>query len=119
MSGSFGVGAPGTIASASGSNILAFNTINTTPQQVLGADVGRTKITFHNPGAVVIFIAPVYVQNSGSDVALIPTNTALGGCWTVLANGGTLVMTGEISKPFQAFSVSGATNPLSIQVDHV
>lgn len=115
MSGIFtGVGSPGTVSAASGGFFLAFNNISTTPQQVLGQNPARQSVTFHNPGTVDIFVAPAFVQNTGADVALVPSNSALGGCFRVYANGGSLTLTGEVQKPFQAFAATGSTNALTV-----
>jgi hypothetical protein len=108
------VGSPGTISSASGGRVYAFNNLSTTPQQVVGQNSARQSITFHNPGTVDIFVAPAFVQNNGSDVALIPTPTTLGGCFRLYANGGTLVVSGECQKPWQSFSATGSSNPLTV-----
>lgn len=108
------VGSPGTVGSASGGRTYAFNNLSTTPQQVLGQNPLRQQITVHNPGAVDAFFAPATVQNTGSDVALVPSPSALGGCYRVYANGGTLVIEGECQKPWQAFSASSTNNPLTV-----
>jgi hypothetical protein len=113
------VGSPGTLSLASGGNILAFNNLNTTPAQVLAGDPARTSIVFHNPGTIDIFVAPGFVQNTGSDVALVPSTAALGGCYRVYANGGSLTISGECQKPWQAFSASATNNPLTIQVSRI
>lgn len=111
-----GVGGAQVFAQASGGKIYAFNNISTAAQQVAPANTGRTKITFHNPGDVDIFIAPVVVLSSttGSNVTLAPTTGALGGCWRVFSNGGSLEITGECSGAWQAFSASGNTKPLTV-----
>lgn len=114
-----GVGSPGTVSAASGGYVLGFNNLTIAPQQVIGADPQRTKITVHNPGAVDVFFAPAFVQNSGSDVALVPSPTALGGCFRIFANGGTLIIEGECQKAWQAFAASGSGNPLTITLDHI
>lgn len=102
-------------ASASGGKVYAYNTISTAPANVAPANVGRTKITFHNPGSVDVFIAPANVLNSsGSQVALVPTTSALGGCWRVFANGGSLEIGGECQGAWQAFSASGSGNALTV-----
>lgn len=111
-----GVGGSQVFASASGGKVYAFNTISTVPQVVAPANTGRTRITFHNPGDVDIFVGPSTVLNSttGSSVALVPTTAALGGCWRVFANGGSLEISGECQGAWQAFSASGATKPLTV-----
>lgn len=114
-----GVGSPGTISIAGGQYILEFNAIDQTPLAVLGFNPARQRITFHNPGTIDIFVAPGIVQNTGSDVALVPSPTALGGCFLVYANGGTLTVEGECQKSWQAFSRTGSGNPLTVMVSNV
>lgn len=114
-----GVGSPGTVGGASGGYTYAYNNLSTAPQQVIPADPQRKEINVHNPGSVDILFAPAFVQNTGSDVALVPSPTALGGCYRVFANGGTLKITGECQKPWQAFSISGSSNPLTVEVSRV
>lgn len=112
-------GQPGTMSIASGGQFLAFNNLTTTPGQVLGFDPARVSVTFHNPGTVDVFVAPGFIQNTGSDVALAPTVGALGGCFRVYANGGALTVTGECQKSWQAFAASGSANPLTVQVNRI
>lgn len=114
-----GVGSPGTLSSASGGYVLAYNNISTTPAQVAGLDPARRKITFHNPGAIDIFVGPAFVQNTGTDVALVPSTASPGGCFLVYANGGTLVIEGECQKPWQAFSRTSSGQSLTVMVTHV
>ena len=114
-----GVGSPGTLSTASGGFVLAYNNISTTPVQVAGADPARKKITFHNPGTIDIFIAPVSIQTSGSDVPFSPNTSALGGCFLVYGNGATLVIEGECQKAWQAFSRTSSSQPLTVMVSHV
>lgn len=114
-----GVGSPGTLSYASGGRTYAYNNLNTTPQQVAGSNPARKKITFSNPGTIDIFVAPLYVQNTGSDVQLVPSPTSLGGCYRVYANGGSLTLTGEVQKPYQAFAASASNNPLTVDDSNV
>jgi hypothetical protein len=109
------VGSPGAIGGASGGFTIAFNNISTVPQLVAPGDAQRISITFHNPGNADIFVAPTVTQGSGSDVPLTPSTVALGGCWRVFGNGGTLQFDGECQKPWQAFSASGTGNPLTVR----
>ena len=110
-----GPGSPLAFSSASGGKVYAFNTLSTTPQQVVAANPSRQQITFHNPGDVDIFVAPGTVLNSsGSAVALSPTTSALGGCFRVYANGGSLTIQGECQTAWQAFSASSTGKPLTI-----
>lgn len=108
-----GVGSPGTVG-ASGGKVYAFNTISSTPQTLILANPSRQKLTFYNPGTVDAYAAPASVQNTGSDVPLVPSPSALGGCMIIYANGGILELIGEVQKPWQIFSASGTTNPLTV-----
>ncbi len=121
-----GVGAPGTVSSASGGKVYGYNNISTTPREVAPANPARQKISFHNPGTIDIYIAPAVVQNVlgtspsvPSNVTLVPTTSALGGCRTVYANGGTLDITGECQGAWQALSASASTNPLTVTDSNV
>lgn len=119
-----GVGGSSTVSSASGGKVYGYNNINeTTARVVAPANPARQKITFHNPGANDIYVAPVNVQNvlgtsptTPSDVALILTNAALGGSRIVYGNGGTLEITGECQGAWQALAktTAGATNPFTV-----
>jgi hypothetical protein len=99
------------IGPASGGKVTPFNNISTTPQQVLAADPSRAKVTFHNPGSVDIIVAPL-VQANGQ--ALTVSTLLLGGGYRVFSNGGTLLIDGECQTGFQAFSVSGTGNSLTV-----
>lgn len=114
MSIVFGVGSPGTPGAASGGKVYAYNNLSTTPEMVAPVNTARKKITFHNPGAVDAFIAPAFVQTNGSNVALSPLTSALGGCVRVFANGGTFIIEGECQGQWNAFSASATGNPLTV-----
>lgn len=116
---STGPGSPLAFSSASGGKVYAYNAITTAAAQVAPANTSRQKITFHNPGTVDLFIAPAYVQNTGSNAALAPTNAALGGTFRVYANGGTLSIEGECQGAWQAFAASGSTNALTVMDSNV
>ena len=110
-------GGSGVVSGASGGKIYAFNNITESGLVVVaGSNPSRRKITFHNPGASDIFIAPANVQNTGSNVTLTPSNSALGGCIRVYGNGGQFTIDGECQGIYQAFAVTGAgtTNPLTV-----
>lgn len=119
-----GPGSPLAFSSASGGKVYGYNNINeTTARTVAPANPSRQKITFHNPGANDIFIAPVLVQNTigtvpsqPANVSLTLTNAALGGSRRVYGNGGTLEITGECQGAWQALAVTGAgtDNPLTV-----
>lgn len=101
-------------STASGGKVYAFNNLSTTPAQVVAANPQRTQITFHNPGDVDIFIASAKVLVNGSAATLTPSTSALGGCWRVFANGGSLVISGECQGAWQAFSASSSGKPLTV-----
>jgi len=114
---STGPGSPLAFASASGGKIYAYNNISENAAAVVAAaNQFRQKILFHNPGANDLFVAPANVQNTGSNVVLSPSNAALGGCFRVYGNGGTLVIEGECQGAYQAFAVTGAgaSNPITV-----
>lgn len=116
---STGPGSPLAFSSASGGKVYAFNALDTTPIEVAPINSSRQKITFHNPGTEDIFIAPANVVNTGSQVPLAPTTAALGGCFRVYANGGTLSIEGECQGAWQAFAAAGDGNPLTIMDSNV
>jgi len=119
---STGPGSPLAFASASGGKVYAYNNVSESSSTVVAAaNSQRQRIMFHNPGANDIFIAPAYVQTTGSNVALTPSNAALGGCFRVYGNGGTLVIEGECQGAFQAFALTGAgsSNPLTVMDSNV
>lgn len=115
-------GGSGTVSGASGGKIYAFNNISESGLvTVAPALTSRRKITFHNPGPNDIYVAPALVQTTGSSVAFTPSNAALGGCFLVYANGGTLIIDGECQGAWQAFSKTdaGASNPLTVMDSNV
>jgi len=117
-----GPGSPLAFSSASGGKVYAFNTIGESGlTQVAPANTFRQRILFHNPGTSDIFISPVLVQTSGSSLTLTPSNAALGGCFRVYGNGGTLVVEGECQGAWQAFAVTGAgsSNALTVMDSNV
>lgn len=114
---STGPGSPLAFSSASGGKVYAYNTIaEASLTTVAPANVSRQKVTFHNPGVNDVYIAPVNVTNTGSNVALTPSNAALGGCFIVYANGGTLSIEGECQGAWQAFSKTGAGSANALTV---
>lgn len=112
-------GGAATVAIANGGKVYAFNALNTTPTLILPLNRGRQRIVFHNPGTVDILVAPTIQIVNGSNAALTPTTVARGGCFLVFANGGTLEITGECQVPWQAFSVSGSGNPLTVMDNNI
>jgi hypothetical protein len=107
-------GGASAFSSASGGKVYSFNNMSTTPQQVVAANPSRQRIIFHNPGASVdIFVAPAKVVAGGTQAALAPTTSALGGCFRVFA-GATLEISGECQGAWQAFSASSTGLPLTV-----
>lgn len=112
-------GAPGSVGPTSGGKVYAFNNIGTTPGVVAPANASRVQITFSNPGSVILYIAPSFVQALNS-IPTSPTNQALtpsvgtyGGCLQ-LAAGASITITGECQGAYQALAASGTTNPLTV-----
>lgn len=120
----FGVpGGPQAFNGANGGKIYGYNNItNAANTTVAPGNPQRQKITFHNPGTQDIFVSQTLIQNTvgtaptsnPSDVAFTPTTTLYGGCFRVFANGGTLEITGECQKAWQALAASGTTNQLTV-----
>lgn len=115
----FGVGASGTVNSASGGKINKINNLGINPITVASANPSRKKITFHNPGTVDIYVGPQFTQNNNTNEAFVPSLAALGGCFLVFANGGTLVIEGECQGQWQALAAGGVTNPLTVMDTNV
>lgn len=119
---STGPGSPLAFSAANGGKVYSYNTIAEGGlSTVAPINPGRQKIMFHNPGTNDIFIAPVKVQTTGIDVVLVPSNAALGGCFRVYGNGGTLSIEGECQGAWQAFAVTGAgsSNPLTVMDSNI
>lgn len=107
----WGPGASGTVGAANGGKTYTSNALDTTAVTVVPANPARQSITFHNPGTIDFFVAPLFkINSSGVQSALAPTTSALGGCWRVFGNGGALTITGECQGAWQAFSASGSGN---------
>lgn len=102
------------IIGGNGGKYYPFNNLSITPAPVLAANPGRISATFHNPGTVDAYVAPAQVMSGGTLVTLTPSTVALGGCFLVFANGGTLILTGECQGAYQAFSKSASGNPLTV-----
>lgn len=113
-----GVGAPGTLSSASGGKVLGYNNLDdTTPVQVAPANAARIRIIFHNPGENDVLVYPT-VNALGA--ANAPTVAAPGGAFRVFSNGGTLEVSGECQTSWAALSVGeGSTNPLTVMDSNV
>ena len=109
-----GVGSPGTVGAANGGKVYAYNNVSTTPMVVAPPAPQRQSINFHNPGTEDVFVFPTYVQTTGKDVPLAPNPSALGGCYRVFANGGDRPVVGECQQEWNAFTLSGVANPLTV-----
>ena len=107
------------VGPTSGGKVYAYNNLSTTPEVVAPANQFRTQLTFHNPGTVDVFIAPMVQVNNGSQVPLGPTTSALGRCFRVYANGGQRTIRGECSGQWQAFSASPSGNPLTVMDSNI
>lgn len=105
-----GPGSPLSIGGGSGAKIYRYNNFGATLGVIVPANPQRQSVTFYNPGAVDAYIAPMVAFTSASapaPVALSPSLGALGGCFIVYANGGSLKLTGECQGAWQAFAASG------------
>src|SRR6185312_8546609 len=102
------------VGPTNGGKVYAYNNLSTTPEVVAPANVFRTTITFHNPGAVDILVAPQFILVNGSNQPLTPSPSSLGGCFLIYANGGERTFTGECQGQWQAFSASASSNPLTV-----
>ena len=109
-----GVGSSPSVGPTSGGKVYAYNNLSTTPETVAAANQSRVSITFHNPGTVNAYVAPANVQTTGTNAALSPTTSALGGCLLILSGGGQLTISGECQGAWQGFSASGSGNPLTV-----
>lgn len=105
-----GPGGPQAFSSASGGKCYPINGLNTIPVPVAPANTGRTKITFHNPGTVDVYVAP-NVTATGAPMVVGPGT--LGGCLLVFANGGTVVVDGECQTGWGGF-VASIANGLGV-----
>lgn len=102
----FGVGAPGTISSASGGKIYGFNNINGTIERTVApANPARKRILFHNISDADMFICPALIQTSGSSLPYNP-GAGRGGSFLLYANGGTLTIDGECSGEWLAYTAN-------------
>lgn len=114
-----GVGASQTVSIANGGRVNFLNQVSTTPGFCCGVVPARAKLTFHNPGTVDCFVAPQFTQNNGFNVLLVPSINALGGCFLVFANGGTLIIEGECQGAWQVFAREGTTNPFTVMESNI
>lgn len=101
-------------STTSGGKVTAINNLTTTPAQVIGLNPQRRRITFCNPSPTTLYVAPT-VQASGA--ALVPSVSALGGCFP-LVQFAVLVVEGECQVPWQAFMASG-TGALTVMESNI
>ena len=111
----FGVGASGSVGPTNGGKVWMYNNMSTIPETVISLNPARQTLTFHNPGTVTIWVAPL-LQFNGTPLS--PSTAALGGCF-MLVSGGMLILTGECQGAWQAFSASGTGVPLTIMESNV
>jgi hypothetical protein len=111
-----GVGSPGTVASASGGKVTPINALGTSPITVIAGNPQRVSITFHNPSAISIYVAPLITATGAALVPALPST--LGGTFQVFP-GGLLIVTGECQVGWQAFAASGSTAALTIMESNV
>lgn len=112
-----GIGSPQAFSSASGGKMHAFNTLNAAGGvEVAPQNPSRVTLTFHNPGTVDALVYPA-INSFGNFIS--PSNASRGGAFLVFANGGTLVISGEIQTAWNAISVSGANNPLTVMDSNI
>lgn len=111
------VGGSQSFSSTSGGKVYAYDAINNLANTVVApANTARQKITFHNPGVNDILIFPTTKLNAaGLAVPNTPNVGALGGTFRLFANGGTwLFEGGEYTGSWQAYSIDGVANPLTV-----
>jgi hypothetical protein len=104
------------IGPASGGKVSAFNTIGSSPIQVLAPNQYRMSLTFHVPSTGNdILVAPVLNANGA---ALTISTVLLGGGFRIFA-GGTLILTGECQGAWQALAITGANQSLTVMESNV
>lgn len=96
-----------------GGTVTAINNLSSSPVPVIAADPNRNSITFHNPGSIITYVAPLTIGSSGGN--LNPSLTQLGGCCE-LVPGDWLTLSGVVQQGWQAFVSSGSSQPLTIMV---
>lgn len=107
-------GGSGTVSTATGGKIYAYNAItNASNTPVAPANPQRTKITFHNPSDVDILVSPTQSFNGTVFATLTPTNAAKGGGFMVFT-GATLTIDGECQQAWQALAASGTGKALTV-----
>lgn len=102
------------VGSTSGGKVYGYNNISTGAEVVAPLNTGRQRITFHNPGAVDIFVGPVLLQTTGMSLPYALSTASIGGSFRVFANGGQFTLEGECQGSWQAISASGVGNPLTV-----
>src|SRR5216683_342924 len=98
-----GVGSSGSVGPTSGGKTTPINNVSTVNAQVIGQNVNRTRITFHNPGLQDILVAMV---TSVTGAPLAPTFASRGGSFLVFANGGEKSFEGECQLAWNAVAAS-------------
>lgn len=110
-----GVGASQTVGPASGGKVTPINNLGTSPTQIIGGNPSRVSITFHAPGAIDIYVAPLVTATGAT---LIPSLGSLGGTFHIFA-GASLTIGGECQTGWQAFAASSSNQPLTVSESNV
>lgn len=112
-----GVGASGTVNSASGNKIYGA-TIGTVASNVLVPNPSRKSIVFHNPGTQAVYVGPFnQVSYVTFKLVPLPLTVACAGSFMILP-GGFLTLSGEIQDGWQAI-VAANTNPLTVMESNI
>lgn len=104
-----------TIGPTNGGKVTAINNLGTSAITVIGPNQYRAALSFHNPGTVIVYVAPLL---NAQGIAFTPTLSALGGCWQI-GPGSTLSLVGETQYGWQAFAATGSSNPLTVMESNV
>lgn len=104
-----------TIGPTSGGKVTPINNLATSAIQVIGPNQYRAALSFHNPGTVAIYVAPLLNAQGQS---FTPSLGALGGTF-IIYPGSTLSLQGETQYAWQAFAASSSNNPLTVMESNV
>jgi len=104
-----------TIGPTSGGKVTPINSLNTAMQIILAGNPQRSSISFHNPGTVVVYVAPLL---NALGQTFTPTLSALGGTFQI-GPGATLTLGGECQFGWQALAAIGVNNPLTVMESNV
>lgn len=105
-----------TIGPTSGGKVTAVNTLGQVAIQVIGQNVARQSLLFHNPGTNSVYVAPML---NAQGVSFTPSSTSLGGTFEIAAGGYSPLFMGEIQGAWQAFASTGSNQPLTVMESNV